>query len=294
MAESEWDIRFTTDTIVYCVYCEEFEENWPRFNGTALYLVRWHMLAPGLISRSHWFYISVVWIMYCVKCIFDYHLSQPWSASVPAPLGITTSGRCLGFDPHTYTVIIGEDCNIMFSYNGRSLRETATAREICPNDLTPGTGAFLTSKCGYALGYAYGLRGGSRVCIKSSPDLCLDVTGYIPGDTLKFCSNSGVLLTYIYKGMTFSISPIIYGVTLMIIHIRHRTWIFRLYHIRKQMDDEHFIFSYIYIYTYTTYIWENKMLVIHMLTNMGQINCIPTTSDEHIQHRNTKNMWKRA
>ena len=44
MAESESDIRITTDTPyralteeLWGVYCEELEENWPRYNGTALY-----------------------------------------------------------------------------------------------------------------------------------------------------------------------------------------------------------------------------------------------------------------
>ena len=46
MAESESDIRITTDTSylalageLWGVYCEDFEENWPRYNDTSLYLV---------------------------------------------------------------------------------------------------------------------------------------------------------------------------------------------------------------------------------------------------------------
>ena len=42
-AESESD--FTTDTLylalmgeLWVVFCEDFGENWPRYNGTALYL----------------------------------------------------------------------------------------------------------------------------------------------------------------------------------------------------------------------------------------------------------------
>ena len=44
MAESESDIRITTDTPylaltgeLWGVYCEDFGENWPRYNGTTLY-----------------------------------------------------------------------------------------------------------------------------------------------------------------------------------------------------------------------------------------------------------------
>ena len=71
---------------------------------------------------------------------------------------------------------------------------------ICLNDLTSGTAAILTNTCEYALGYAYGLRGGSRICVKSSPDLCLGVTGYSPGNELLFDDDSDVLFTYIYEG----------------------------------------------------------------------------------------------
>ena len=46
MAENESDISITTDTDtpyltltgeLWGVYCVDFEENWPGFNGTALY-----------------------------------------------------------------------------------------------------------------------------------------------------------------------------------------------------------------------------------------------------------------
>ena len=51
----------------------------------------------------------------------------------------------------------------------------------------------------YALEYAHG-KGGSRICLKSSPSLCLNVAGYSPGSELEFVDNSNVLYTYIYKG----------------------------------------------------------------------------------------------
>ena len=44
VAESQSDIRITTDTPylaltgeLWGVYCEDLGENWPRYNGTALY-----------------------------------------------------------------------------------------------------------------------------------------------------------------------------------------------------------------------------------------------------------------
>ena len=47
MAESESDIRITTDTPylapmgeLWGVYCEHFGETWPHYNGTVLYLGR--------------------------------------------------------------------------------------------------------------------------------------------------------------------------------------------------------------------------------------------------------------
>ena len=46
--ETESDIRITTDTPYLAltgelrgVYFKDFGENWPRYNGTALYWVRW-------------------------------------------------------------------------------------------------------------------------------------------------------------------------------------------------------------------------------------------------------------
>ena len=120
--------------------------------------------------------------------------------SVPVPLGVPTSGRCLGFDPVNYTVIIAGDCFVMFSYDGRSLRETTTTRTICPRDLTSGNAAILTNTCEYTLEYAYGARGGSRICLTISPNLCMDVTGYNTGNVLLFADSSAVLFTYIYKG----------------------------------------------------------------------------------------------
>ena len=121
-------------------------------------------------------------------------------SSVPVPLGIPTSGRCLGFDPDNYTVIIAGDCSVMFSYDEQSLREITTTRTICPNDLTSGTVAILANICEYTLKYAYGTRGGSRICVTISPNLCLDVTGYTTGNVLLFVDSSAVLFTYIYKG----------------------------------------------------------------------------------------------
>ena len=44
-AEPKSDFKLTTDTLylaltceLWGVYCEDLEENWPRFNGTALYM----------------------------------------------------------------------------------------------------------------------------------------------------------------------------------------------------------------------------------------------------------------
>ena len=125
---------------------------------------------------------------------------------VPAPLGIPTSGRCLGVNPTNYTVIIAGDCSAMFSYDGKSLRETTTVRTLCPNNLISGTVAILTNKCEYALEYAYGTRGGSRICSTISPTLCLDITGYTTGNVLLFVDNSTVLFTYIYKGGWYRIT----------------------------------------------------------------------------------------
>ena len=59
----------------------------------------------------------------------------------------------------------------------------------------------LAASCAYALEFAAGVRGGSRVCVTSSPNLCLDVTGYFPGNGTYFVENSDVLFTYIYKGL---------------------------------------------------------------------------------------------
>ena len=120
---------------------------------------------------------------------------------VPAPLGIPTSARCLGFDPSTYSVTIATDCAILFSYDGRSLRESTTSRTLCPNDLISGTEAILASTCVYAIEFEYAALGGSRVCVTSSSDLCLDVMGYSPGNGFRFVNSSTMLFTYIYKGI---------------------------------------------------------------------------------------------
>ena len=122
--------------------------------------------------------------------------------SVPAPFGIPTSGRCLGFDPGTYSVAIATDCSVMFSYDGRSLRESTTSKTLCMSDLQSGAEAILTSVCAYAMTFDYAARGGSRVCVTSSVDLCLDIMGYSPRNGLKFDYSSNVLFTYIYNGMS--------------------------------------------------------------------------------------------
>ena len=103
-------------------------------------------------------------------------------------------------------VIIGVDCTVMFSYDGKLLRETTTSRALCLYDLMSGTGAILTNTCEYELEYAYGLRGGSRICVTSSPNLCLGVTGSSPGNELLFVEDADVLFTYIYKGMLSNIT----------------------------------------------------------------------------------------
>ena len=140
------------------------------------------------------------WLGPCIAlCMLSVSVSPKQSVSVPAPLGIPTSGRCLGFDADTY-----------ISYDGPSLRETMTTRKLCPDNLTPGTGAFLTSTCEYAIEYAYGLRDGSRICVTPSHDLCIDVTGYIPGDGLYFDANSddshtSIKVCHVYVWMLMTI-----------------------------------------------------------------------------------------
>ena len=143
--------------------------------------------------------------------------------SVPAPLGIPTSGRCVGFDEVTHMVTIGEDCSVMFSYDGQSLRENTTSRMICLSDLISGTGAILTSTCDYALDYAYGVRGGARVCVTSSPNLCLSMAGKSPGDRLEFVSTSNVSFTYIYKGTSLNLFKCAWG-KVNVLHITNYHW----------------------------------------------------------------------
>ena len=63
--------------------------------------------------------------------------------------------------------------------------------------------------CVYAVEFAAGARGGSRVCVRSSPSLCLDMTGYIPGNGAKFVDKSDVLFTYIYKGIFLMILTVV-------------------------------------------------------------------------------------
>ena len=48
MAENESDISITADTLylaltgeLWGVYCEDFREKWPHYNGTALYLYKY-------------------------------------------------------------------------------------------------------------------------------------------------------------------------------------------------------------------------------------------------------------
>ena len=96
----------------------------------------------------------------------------------------------------------------MFSYDGHSILENTTTRALRLNDLTSGNGALLKDTCEYALDYAYGARGGSRICVTSSPSLCLSAPGYSPGSELEFVDNSDVLFTYIYKCMPLGISNI--------------------------------------------------------------------------------------
>ena len=148
-----------------------------------------------------WSYLTKMWTNHYLMQIYGSLTTRFNCRSVPPPLGITTAGRCLGVDQASYSVIIGVDCTVLFSYDGHSLRESTTTRVLCLNDLTTGIEAILSTMCAYALEFAYAKRGGSRVCVKSSPNLCLDVTGYSPGNMLNFVDNSQVLFTYIYKGM---------------------------------------------------------------------------------------------
>ena len=122
---------------------------------------------------------------------------------VPAPLGIPTSGRCLGFAVigGTHSVVIAADCSVMFSYDGHFLLESTTRQPLCPSNIISGSAAVLLATCTHGLTYAYAERGGSRICTKSSPNLCLSATGYSPGSVLTFVDGSVALFTSIYKGM---------------------------------------------------------------------------------------------
>ena len=67
MVERESDIRITTDTPylaltgeLWGVFCEDFGENWPRYNGIALYTdIGMIILVASYCDKLDWF----VWIM---------------------------------------------------------------------------------------------------------------------------------------------------------------------------------------------------------------------------------------
>ena len=121
------------------------------------------------------------------------------------PLGIPHKGRCLGFDPDTFNVIIAVDCSVTFSYDGHFFREFTTGRTLCPTDLTSGTKAVLDTTCAYALKYEFLVPGGSLVCTASEPNLCLTAVEHSPGNELFFADGSDDLFTLIYKGAFISI-----------------------------------------------------------------------------------------
>ena len=121
---------------------------------------------------------------------------------IPAPLGIHMWAGWLGFDPSTYSVTIATNCTGLFSNDWRSLRESTTYRTLCSSDFISGTKAILTSACVHAMEFEYATRGGSRVCVTSSANLCLDAMGYSPGNASRFINKSTVLFTYIYKGIS--------------------------------------------------------------------------------------------
>ena len=74
MAESEWDIRITTDTPyltltgkLWGVFCEHLRENWPHYNGTSLYhivLATEDGIAKGLhcLSNTHRIRVELQWL----------------------------------------------------------------------------------------------------------------------------------------------------------------------------------------------------------------------------------------
>ena len=66
VAEIGSDIRITTDSLylaltgdLWGAYCEDFRENWPRYNGTALYMLTWHASYQGIFhTPGNFTYIS--------------------------------------------------------------------------------------------------------------------------------------------------------------------------------------------------------------------------------------------
>ena len=60
MAESVSDLRITTDTPylslmseLWGVYCEDFGENWPRYNGIQLYITQYPFQTEMAVIHSY-------------------------------------------------------------------------------------------------------------------------------------------------------------------------------------------------------------------------------------------------
>ena len=78
MTESESDIRITTDTPyltlmdeLWGIYWEDLGENWPRYNGTALYTVKSSYVVVVFSQSTHNRYSSA-WYLYGAK-------PSPWT-----------------------------------------------------------------------------------------------------------------------------------------------------------------------------------------------------------------------
>ena len=73
MAERESDITITTDTAylalmgeLWCVYCEDLGENWPRYIGTARYstLVKYAYIRQQFLPYQHIYHLNIQIISY--------------------------------------------------------------------------------------------------------------------------------------------------------------------------------------------------------------------------------------
>ena len=125
--------------------------------------------------------------------------------SDPAPLGLPTMNRCLGHDT-AYRITAEDTCLNEFSYDGKYLHLPAKNRVVCGGSLTNGSVAYLSMACSHSVQFAYARKGGSSVCEPSS-GLCLVINSATPGTMVTFRDTNPSLLTYIYKGRRYKMSP---------------------------------------------------------------------------------------